>query len=203
MHIQGLRRQLSWVACAAVLIWFWNWVLVWFFFCIFCWYFLFGSCCVFIFLEAHYLTAARWTKNENWPKSRHINHQSSRTHTNTHTYTLLFGVESLTARRKISLFPNGSQMATATSRYFIKPHKSKTKGILHREYKNIKKESMKKINIYKAAFWCGNLTHEFGCLILLKLWSGLFCSAFLNAFCEIRWGDALRCAAMRCCCCRD
>lgn len=44
-----------------------------------------GICCVFIFLEAHYLTAAqRWTKNENWPKSRHINHQSTHTHTKTH-----------------------------------------------------------------------------------------------------------------------
>lgn len=90
MHIQGLLRQLSWVACAAVLIWFWNWVLVWFFFSIFCWYFLFGSCCVFIFLEAHYLTAARWTKNENWPKSRHINHQSSRTHSHQYTHTHCF-----------------------------------------------------------------------------------------------------------------
>lgn len=135
VHIQGPVGEFPRIySGATVFIWIWNWVLV----LVFCFFFPFivGICCVFIFLEAHYLTAAqRWTKNENWPK---IEAHKSPKHTHTPIHTLLFGVESLTARRKISLFPNGSQMATttATSRYFIKPHKSKSKGIRQKAKKH-------------------------------------------------------------------
>lgn len=93
MHIQGPVGNFPRIynggggACATVFIWIWNWVSVSVF--VFSLLFFVGICCVFIFLEAHYLTAAqRWTKNENWPKSRHINHQS--THIHTHQYTHCF-----------------------------------------------------------------------------------------------------------------
>jgi len=57
-------------------------------------------------------------------------HKSPGTHESLFIFSALFGVESLTARRKHSLFPylsipQSSAMAT-TSWYFIKPHKSKT-----------------------------------------------------------------------------